>query len=133
MDKIKNSNLGLLILRLSVGWFMIYGHGWGKFMKLFAEGPIKFGDPIGLGPELSLVLATFAEVFCSILIILGLFSRWAVIPLIIVMLTAFLTVHCGDPFGKQEKVFLYLFPYLVLFFTGPGKYSLDATWRKVSV
>lgn len=128
----KNPDLGLLLLRLSVGWFMIYGHGWGKFMKLFADEPIKFGDPLGLGPELSLGLAVFAEVICSVLLMLGLFARWATIPLIITMLTAYFMVHFDDGFSKQEKALLFLFSYLALFFTGPGKYSMDAVWRKVS-
>lgn len=62
--------------------------------------------------------------------IAGLFTRWTVIPLIITMLTAYFFVHFDDPFGKQEKALLFLFCYLTLFFTGPGKYSLDASWRK---
>ncbi|MFY0654573.1 MAG: DoxX family protein [Cyclobacteriaceae bacterium] len=133
MNKFKNTDLGLLLLRLSVGWFMIYGHGWGKLMKLFGDGPIKFGDPLGLGPELSLFLAVFAEVLCSIFLMLGLFTRQALIPLIITMLTAILFVHLGDPFGRLEKALMYLLPYIALFFTGPGRYSFDAILRKVNV
>jgi putative oxidoreductase len=34
-------------------------------------------------------------------------------------------VHAEDPFGKMEKALLYLFGYLLLAMTGPGKYSLD--------
>ncbi len=130
MNNLKNIDLGLLLLRLSLGFFMIYGHGWRKMIKLSTERPIEFGNPLGLGPELSLGLAVLAEVLCSVLIMLGLFTRWALIPLIVTMLVAYLKVHFDDPFGRQEKALLYLFPYLALFFAGPGKYSLDAIWRK---
>ena len=130
MKELRNSDLGLLLLRIAFGFFMIFGHGWGKMIKLFTERPIKFGDPWGMGPELSLVLAVLAEVLCALLVMVGLYTRWALIPLIITMLTAFFIVHFDDPFNRQEKALLYLFAYLGLFFAGPGKYSLDAIWRK---
>lgn len=41
---------GLLILRLFMGFCMIYGHGWGKLMRLFGPDEITFADPFGLGP-----------------------------------------------------------------------------------
>lgn len=123
-------DLGLLILRLALGAFMIYGHGWGKLMKVLAGAPYEFGDPIGLGPGVSLFLAAFAEVICSLLLMLGLFTRWATIPLIITMAVALLSVHISDPFPQQEKVLLYLVSFVVLLITGPGAYSLDEGWRR---
>ena len=113
----------LLILRLALGVLMLT-HGWGKLSKILS-GSYEFGDPIGLGPVASLYLATFAEFGCSILVILGLGTRLAVIPLMIVMLVAALIVHADDPFGRKEKPLLYLFPFLALLITGPGKFSLD--------
>ena len=117
---------GLLTLRLFFGFCMIYGHGWGKLVRLFGPDEITFADPFGLGPAISLALAAFAEALCALLVMLGLFTRVAVIPLIITMVTAFFTVHLDDPFGQQEKVILFAGAFLALFFTGPGRISLDA-------
>lgn len=114
----------LLVLRLAVGAFMLT-HGTGKFENLFSGEEIKFGDPIGLGKTTSLTLTVFAEFFCSILIILGLATRLAVIPLLIAMVTAAFVVHATHGFAKQEMALLYLLVYATLFVTGSGKYSLD--------
>lgn len=130
MNFSRSTDVGLLVLRLVFGGAMIYGHGWGKLMRLFGDDPIKFADPFGLGPEISLGLVVFAEVLCSILIILGLFTRYATIPLMITMLVAVLSVHIDDPFGKMEKGWMYFAVYLGLFLMGAGWYSLDAQLRK---
>lgn len=121
---------GLLILRLAFGFCMIYGHGFGKLTRLFGAEEIRFADPFGLGPAFSLALAVFAEFLCSLLVMVGLFTRAAVIPLIITMITAFFTAHFHDEFGQQEKAILFGFAFLALFFTGPGRLSLDATLQK---
>ena len=128
---IKNSvDIALLLLRLAFGGLMLYGHGWGKMLRLFGGEEIRFADPFGLGPVASLALAVFAEVLCAFLIMIGLFTRWAVIPLIITMLVAFLVVHIDDPFNKMEKSLLYLIPYVAIWFAGPGKYSIDQMFLK---
>lgn len=121
---------GLLTLRLAFGFTMIYGHGFGKLTRLFGSEEMSFADPFGLGPVASLILVVFAEFFCSLLIMVGLFTRAALIPLIITMVTAYFTAHFDDTFGRQEKAIMYGFAYLGLFFTGPGRYSLDAMMQK---
>ena len=103
---------------------MMLTHGYPKFQNLIS-GKMQFGDPIGLGVEVSLVLTVLAEFVCSILLILGLTTRYATIPLMIAMLVALLVVHINDPFARQEKAFFYLLSYLVILLSGPGKYSLD--------
>ncbi len=118
------ANLGVLFLRIGIGLLMIVGHGYGKFQK-YLSGDTAFGDPIGLGAETSLLLAIFAEFVCSILLIFGLFTRAALIPLLITMLVALFVVHAADPLGKQELPALYAMLCLTIFITGPGKYSLD--------
>ncbi|HLT07898.1 MAG TPA: DoxX family protein [Cyclobacteriaceae bacterium] len=123
-------DVGLLILRVFFGFCMIYGHGWGKLTRLLGAEEIRFADPFGLGPAFSLGLAAFAEVFCAFLVMLGLFTRIATIPLIVTMVTAFFVAHLNDPFGQQEKVILFGAAYLALFFTGAGKYSIDAQLGK---
>ena len=116
-------DLGLLILRLVSGGAMIT-HGFPKLQKV-VNNNLQFADPRGVGEGLSLYLATFAEFFCAILIILGLQTRLASIPLIINMAVIFFIVHAADPFGDKEMPLLYLGMFLTIFFTGPGKYSVD--------
>lgn len=116
-------DLGLLILRLIAG-IGILTHGWPKIQKVIA-GNFQFGDPLGVGPEASLVLSAFAEGICGILLVLGLATRLALIPLIINMTVAFFIVHATDDFGTKELAFLYLGMFVALFFTGPGKISAD--------
>lgn len=129
----KKQDIALLLLRLGFGGAMLYGHGWGKLLRFFGEDPIKFSDPFGIGPVPSLVLVTFAEFFCSILIIFGLFTRWATIPLIIAMLVAVFYAHLDDPFSNKEKALLYLLTFVSLYFTGPGIYSIDEKWHNRNV
>jgi putative oxidoreductase len=116
-------NVWLVFLRLGVSGFMLT-HGIPKLQKLM-RGDMEFPDPIGLGPAFSLILTTFAEAFCSVLILLGLATRLATIPLIITMLVAVFVIHADDPFVRQEMGLLYLLIYLTLLVIGPGKYSVD--------
>lgn len=99
-------------------------HGFPKLQKLVA-GDLQFGDPLGVGQEISLVLAVLAEFVCSILVILGLFTRVAVIPLAVTMAVAFFIVHSADPLQIKELSLVYLTVFVGLFFTGPGRYSID--------
>lgn len=117
-------SIGLLILRVTIGGMMLAGHGWGKLIH-FGEKVSVFPDPIGLGSLVSLSLTVFAEVFCSIAIILGIFTQAAAAPLIITMFVAVFFVHEGDPWQKKELALLYLVPFLTLVFTGAGRFSLD--------
>lgn len=118
------SSLGLLLLRALAGAMML-PHGWSK---LAASGELagKFPDPIGLGEPTSLALAIFAEFFCALLVIIGLGTRVAAIPLIVTMLVAAFVVHGADPFAKKELALLYAAAFLPLLFTGAGEYSVDA-------
>jgi len=107
-------------------------HGLPKIALLEAE-PVVFMDFMGLGAKMSLLLAIFAEVVCSVLIILGLGTRVAAIPLIITMMVAVFIVHSSDPFSTQEMGLLYLFGYLLLLIMGSGKYSMDSFISKTNV
>ena len=121
--RVKNSNFSLLLLRLLGGGLMLL-HGYPKLMKII-EGKTGFADPLGIGEELSLYLAVFAEFVCSILILVGLYVRWAVIPYIFTMVIAVFVIHAGDPLQKQELGLLYLGIGILILLNGSGKYSLD--------
>lgn len=115
--------LALLILRVGSGAAMLT-HGWPKLQKL-VSGNFNFGDPLGIGSGWSLGLTVFAEFFCSILLIIGLMTRGALIPLIIAMGVALFIVHGSHGFGKQELAALYFMIFVALFLTGPGRFSAD--------
>ena len=99
-------------------------HGFPKLMMLLS-GKIEFMNFMGIGEKTSLILAVLAEVLCSLFVLLGLFTRFSVVPLIITMLVAALMVHGNDPFAKQEMSLLYLFHYILIFVAGPGNISID--------
>lgn len=117
-------DLGLFILRVFSGSFMLFGHGLSKVQSLFAVGGIKFADPIGLGSGISLSLSAFAEFFCAGLLILGLFPRVSAGILIINMFVAGIIYHSSDPFATKEKALVYLVIFVALFILGAGKYSI---------
>lgn len=122
---LKFTDLSLLLLRVAFASLMFLNHGWPKVLN-FEKAFSSFPDPLGIGSELSYSLAVFSEVFCPVLLILGLFSRFASIPLIVTMIVAVFIVHGSDPFAKQELGLMYLIPFLILLISGPGKYSLDS-------
>lgn len=114
----------LLVLRVGAGSLMLMQHGLDKLMH-FSQKSGSFADPFGIGSTASLSLTVFAEFFCAVFIILGLFTRLATIPLIINMAVALFIAHQGDFFGKGELAGLFLIVFITLLFTGPGKVSLD--------
>lgn len=131
MKKLFNTNFNhegihfmLLVARVAIAAFMLV-HGYQKLLSLTAGGEIQFGDPIGVGPVASLVLAVFAEFVCSILLLLGLATRLATIPLIVTMLVAVFVIHGADGFDKKELGLHYLLVYVFLLVAGAGKYSID--------
>lgn len=118
-------DFSLLLLRLAAGGLMIVRHGYPKLMKLAAGPPYKFQDPIGLGDETSFFLTIFAEFVCAILIILGLGTRLATIPLTFAMGVAAFLVHFDDGLATMELPMLFFTIFFILILTGAGRYSVD--------
>ena len=116
-------SLALLIMRVSFGSMMVT-HGWPKLLS-FIESPGSFPDPLHIGSSLSHGLTAFAEFICAILIVIGLGTRWAAIPLMIAMAVASFIVHAGDPLGDKEMSLLYLTAFSAILMLGAGSYSLD--------
>lgn len=114
----------LLVVRVFIGFAML-SHGFPKLQMLLEGGKIEFFDFLGLGPTISLTLTVFAEFVCSILLILGLFTRVALGFLIFTMIIAGFVVHGADPFEKREMSLIYLSVYLLLITFGPGNISVD--------
>ena len=123
------TDLGLLVLRLTAGLAMLFAHGLSK-LERFPELSQRFADPLGIGSFASLTLAVGAEVVAAILIVLGLFTRFASIPLLFTMIMAFFVIHGDDPFSSKEKALLFGSSYAILLLTGPGQFSLDSLIAK---
>lgn len=119
-------SLALLFLRLFMGVIMLT-HGWPKLMG-FAEMSSGFPDPLHIGSFASLSLTVIAEVFCSILLIVGAFTRLAAGALIINMGVALFVIHgpVSETNNLAELPLFYLVVYIYLFLTGAGQYALDA-------
>lgn len=125
----------LLLVRLYWGYgFFVAGKG--KLMNLERTAGFFADLQIPL-PKLNAIMAGSIECFGGTLLILGLFSRLVSIPLVIVMVVAYLTAHHDiviaffgntDAFFKADP-FLYMFATLIVLVFGPGCYSLDA-WLK---
>ncbi len=118
-------DIGLLLLRAGFGGMLALGHGLHKLSHFSTIAP-NFPDPLHVGGTASLALAVFSEVFCSLFVVLGFATRWAVIPVVITMAVAFVIVHAGTSWADRELAFVYGLAFSVLFFTGPGRLSLDS-------
>jgi putative oxidoreductase len=108
----------LLVAKIGFGGLMLT-HGIPKMMTLFSGA---FPPVFGMIEELPLGLAMFAEVFCSLFILAGFATRLAVVPLIISMLIAVLSIHGADPF--TEPALHYFLMYVILLFAGSGNILL---------
>ncbi len=120
-------NVATLLLRLCFGGTMLT-HGLQKLQNL--QGTIDSfnqngGGPFGLSASVAVYLLIFAEFFCAIFVMMGLFTRLALIPLIIAMAVAFFSAHkmIIDEHGYPSLSYLIVF--LVLMLTGPGRFSVD--------
>ncbi len=121
-----------LILRLSVGWVFIY-HGAQKSFGAFGgPGVNGFGKWLFSiqvpYPEVSAWLASGAELICGTALVLGIYARWATLPLVVVMLVAIIYVHGPNGFNIMNKGFEYNFiliaALMTIFLQGPSKWGI---------
>ena len=118
----KGISLLILAFRIFLG-VMIFNHGLSKLYN-FEQLSFTFPDVFGLGSYTSLMLVIFIEFCCSLFLMFGLLVRITVIPLMISLAVAFFDVHNAQlPEGELSLVYLLL--VVLLYFMGPGRYSLD--------
>jgi putative oxidoreductase len=122
------------LARVVVGW-LFFVSGWGKLNDL--ESVAGFFAELGIpAPYPQAVLASSAEFVCGGLLLLGLATRFAVVPLIITMLVALRTAlwdQVTDPvslFGISEFLYIVLFVWLGV--SGAGPLSLDAVIARLA-
>lgn len=112
----------ILILRLFFG-VMFFIHGLGKMMN-FSELSLTYPSVFGLGSYMTLILAVFTEFCCSLFLIAGLLFRIMLLPMIVAMAVAFFDIHDGF-LPEGELSLIYLIVFCLLYFVGPGKFSID--------
>ncbi|MBI2964501.1 MAG: DoxX family protein [Deltaproteobacteria bacterium] len=120
--------LAPLVARLTVGWVFV-ATGWAKLHDL--PKIVDYFGELGIPhPEIQAPFASANEFVCGLLVLVGLATRLASIPLIIVMLVAIRTAQwenvdsLGALLGLVEWAYVAIFAWLAI--VGPGPVSLDA-------
>lgn len=121
---------GLTFIRIFVGLLLVY-HGWEVFdpkqMKEYAAWDVFKGSA---SPSLMVYLGKGSELVAGILLATGLFTRLACLIIIGTMLYITFFVGHGKFWYEDQHPFMFVLLALVFFFTGAGKWSLDALfWR----
>ncbi len=121
--------VGLLIFRVGVGGLMLTHHGIRKVdLLLRGRSEVLSDIPFGFGPDAWLGWLVFAEFGCTILLVLGLMTRLAAIPLILSSMATVFVIHSKNPWG-QELELVYLIGFVAVLLLGAGEYSVEA-WAK---
>jgi len=103
----------------------------------FADIQDKLPFPFSIvPPDISWFLATWIEVIGAIALVIGLFTRFFGLSLIILTIVAWVSVHAGNGYNVCDNGFklplIYLIMFLPLLLAGPGKASLDYwIWRRI--
>ena len=127
-----DTSASVLLIRVAVGSVFL-SEGIQKFLYPAEVGSGRFAK-IGLpSPELLGPLVGTFEIVCGALVLLGLLTRVAVIPLIIIMLTAISTTKIPILIDKgfwsmaheARTDFSMLLGSLFLLIVGAGTYSID--------
>ena len=115
---------GISLIRICTS-IMIMMYGIEFFDEATMNDYIKFLTEVGLPlPRFMLTLAKLTELIGGSFLLIGLFSRFVVFPLMITMLTIVWYMSEGNFFnGGTASTFFLLF--LLFLFFGSGKFSLD--------
>jgi len=120
----KLNNIVLLFFRIAISFELIYAHGLKKIGIGTALAEVV-PNPLGMPEALNQAFATAANLIMPIFIILGLMTRIATLPILAVTLTGYFVLHFNDPILVKDVPLVYSLCFLLIFFTGAGKYSLD--------
>jgi putative oxidoreductase len=116
--------ISLLILALRVFFgILFFSHGLDKMIN-FNELSYTYPSVLGFGSYMTLMVSIFCEFACSLFLIAGLLVRITVIPMIAAMAVAFFDIHDGM-FPAGELSLIYMILFVILYITGPGRYSVD--------
>jgi len=129
-DFLENDDAGKLIMRLTLGILMLF-HG---VAKIQSPGTVEYlaGTLSSSGLPPSLIYGVYlGELLAPALILLGIFTRYSAILIIINMLFAIYLAHTGDIFSlsqhggwRLELQGFYLFGAMAVMFLGSGRYAI---------
>jgi len=122
-------NFALLVQRVVTGLLLLFNHGLPKISGYYTLVG-NFYDPLRIGHRLSLILVILAELFCSMFIILGLFTRIAAMVIVINLSVAVFIAQHGDPLKNVELGAMYLTSVFTIMILGPGRVSVDGMMGK---
>lgn len=120
----KRTSIALLVFRVLLSLSLFNTHGLKKILH-FEETLAHIPDPFGFGSELSTYIALFANLVCPVFVVLGLFTRVAILPIVGITLSGFFIVHASDPWSVKDIPLMYSMSFLLLLYLGPGTYALD--------
>ena len=122
--KVESTKTSLLLLASRLVFGLTFAsHGLDK-LQHFTETAAHFPAPFGMSGEVAVSLSIFGELICGLAFTFGFLTRLALLPMIFTMIVAFTTVHGGSVSGG-ELAFLYLVIFVLSWFAGTGKFSVD--------
>jgi putative oxidoreductase len=122
-------NFALLVQRVVTGLLLLIGHGLPKISN-FQEMSLSFYDPFRIGHRLSLILVILAELFCSMFLVLGLFTRIAALIIVINLSIAVFVIQHGMALKNVELGAIFLTSAFTILIVGPGRVSVDGMMGK---
>ncbi len=122
-------NFAMLVQRVVTGLLLLIGHGLPKIQN-FSELSVNFYDPFRISHRGSLILVILAELFCSMLLVLGLFTRIVAFIIVINLSVAVFIYHNGQPLKIVDLGAIYLTNVFTIMILGPGKVSVDGMMGK---
>lgn len=116
-------NTAMFIVRVGLGILLLH-HGYQKITHF--ENTVKNTPPLPLlNGEMRAGLIIFSEFFCSIFVILGLFTRLACIPILIGFGIILFKVHHLDFLNTGQLASVFTLGFIAVLLIGPGKGSID--------
>jgi putative oxidoreductase len=117
-------HITLLFFRIVVAIQLMLAHGLKK-IGIGVANAETVPNPLHLPEILNQVFAEAANLVFPGFVIIGMFTRIAVLPILAVTLTGFFVVHFHDTSSEKDIPLMYSVAYLLLLSFGPGKFSAD--------
>ncbi|MBN3725991.1 DoxX family protein [Burkholderia sp. Ac-20379] len=117
------ADAALLFLRVAASVLVLLVHGLPKALHVGAQLAV-IEDPLHLGAPLTLGFAIFAEVVCPLLMIAGIFTRLAALPILAVTAVALVLVHPDWTLEQGQFAWMLLILFGTVAIGGPGRYRI---------
>ncbi|MPW23136.1 DoxX family membrane protein [Paraburkholderia sp. CNPSo 3157] len=123
MNRFSATDLALLFLRVTASALVLFVHGLPKVLH-YASQLDAIEDPLHLGKTLTLGFAIFAEVVCPLLMIAGIATRLAALPIMLVSAIALGLVHREWTLGQGQFAWMLLIMFGTIALGGAGRYRI---------